>query len=282
MSELCKNCQYEIALNFCSNCGQKKSKRIDAKYLKDELQYTLVHTNKGFFYSIKKIVQKPGTTARLFLEGDRVNHYKPIALVFILSGICAFLSSNLFHSDEIISDYYTRKGINMPYDMKAFTHNVMKYYSIMMLLSVPFMAVFSWISFKKWGYNYYENVIINAYFLSLFLVFNIAIMIPFQYVLQGFPELFMTLPSVLSMLALLGMAFWFFIGLYPGKSPGNVILRVLLTFALQFGTLVLLTIIGTIAAIIYFKANNLHPQDILPQVPAAKALFQGIQMYGFR
>ena len=273
MSEICKNCQHEIELNFCSNCGQKKSKRIDAKYLKDELQYTLVHTNKGFFYSIKKIVQRPGQTARLFLEGDRVNHYKPIALVFILSGISAFLTNTLIHPDEIINKYYVAHGINVP-DMTSVTHLILKYYSFMMLLSIPFMAVFSWIAFKKWGDNYYENVIINAYYISLFMVFNIAILMPLQLAIKGNMTLFMFLPSLVSLTAFLGMGFWFFSGLYPDKSIGDVILRVLLMIGLQVVALMLLTIVVTVLAIVYFDAHNIHPRDIMPQQPAAQAFLQ--------
>ncbi len=60
MENNCLNCNHPIIDNFCSNCGQKKFKRIDRKYLIDEVQYLVVHTNKGFFYSIKNILKNPG------------------------------------------------------------------------------------------------------------------------------------------------------------------------------------------------------------------------------
>lgn len=49
MEHICLNCNFVISENFCSNCGQKKFKRIDKKYVTDELQYLLLHTNKGFY-----------------------------------------------------------------------------------------------------------------------------------------------------------------------------------------------------------------------------------------
>jgi hypothetical protein len=49
----CSHCSNPIEVNFCSNCGQKKYKRIDRKYIWDEIQYTLVHVNKGFLYSLE-------------------------------------------------------------------------------------------------------------------------------------------------------------------------------------------------------------------------------------
>lgn len=61
----CRNCNEVIAINFCSNCGQKKYKRIDKNYIWEEIQYTTIHTNKGFLYSLKKIFKNPGATARV-------------------------------------------------------------------------------------------------------------------------------------------------------------------------------------------------------------------------
>jgi len=64
MKEICQNCKNTITDNFCGNCGQKKYKRIDRKYIFDELQYTILHTNKGFFYSIKNIFRNPGKNCK--------------------------------------------------------------------------------------------------------------------------------------------------------------------------------------------------------------------------
>ena len=60
MEDNCKNCGTLITGNFCNNCGQKKYKRIDKKYLIDEFQYTILHTNKGFFYTVKNLFKNPG------------------------------------------------------------------------------------------------------------------------------------------------------------------------------------------------------------------------------
>lgn len=54
MNNTCPNCKNIIHGNFCSDCGQKSYRRIDKEYIWEELQYTLLHTNKGFLYSVKK------------------------------------------------------------------------------------------------------------------------------------------------------------------------------------------------------------------------------------
>lgn len=103
----CLNCGNQITENFCSNCGQKKYKRIDKKYIWDELQYTVFHTNKGLLYSIKTTLKNPGKTAKDFIEGNRVNHYKPILLVFVLSGIATFLTFKVLNFKEIIENFFS-------------------------------------------------------------------------------------------------------------------------------------------------------------------------------
>ena len=91
MAENCKNCNEPIAGNFCSHCGQKKYKRIDKKYIWDEIQYSVLHTNKGLFYSIKSILKNPGKTAREFVVRQNVSvHYNMIIIIMAPFFKCNF------------------------------------------------------------------------------------------------------------------------------------------------------------------------------------------------
>jgi hypothetical protein len=82
MAEQCTHFALTFEGNFCSSCGQKKIKCINRKYLWEEIQYTLLYTNKGLLYSLKKIARNPGKTAREFIEDDQASHYKSILPVF--------------------------------------------------------------------------------------------------------------------------------------------------------------------------------------------------------
>jgi len=250
MAEICKNCSGEIDLNFCSNCGQKKSKRIDAKYLKDEFQYVLVHTNKGFFHSIKKIIKAPGKTALEFIDGNRVNHYKPIALVFVLAGISAFLVNTFVHPIEIYKEYNKLHNIENKAAMIKMFEVMTKYKSLFMLLSIPLVALTSWLAFKKWGFNYFENIVAMAYFMCSILIFDLLVIFPMQLLITTNFDLFMSLIPIVQNLYMIVLCFWFFFQFYPKKDEGDVVLRVLRMF---FYFIVLTIILSVIAGLIYFS-----------------------------
>lgn len=252
MENKCQNCGQIITENFCSNCGQKKYKRIDRKYILEEIQYTFLHTNKGFLYSIKNIIKNPGKTAREFIDGNRVNHYKPILLAFVLSGISAFISYKIIGLNDILREFYSKQHINSQFtnDYISFTSS---YNSIIMLMLVPFFALITKLAFKKWGQNYYEHVVMNAYILSFYTIINIIILYPIIYLLKNNIDLIIPLTSI-SMLTIPFILFWFFKGFYPNKSLKSIIGRILLIilFTIIFFIFIMLTIMigGVIFAMI--------------------------------
>lgn len=254
MTQICKNCQYEIELNFCANCGQKKMKRIDRIYLKDELQYTLLHTNKGFLYSAKMLIKDPGRTTAEFIDGNRVNHYKPILMVFVLAGLHVLLTSFL-PMKEIMTNYYVDSNA-AEYRYNMFLYDkMMKYNSFIMVGIIPVAALCSWIAFKKWGHNFYEHVIINANLLSAMMIVSILVIFPIQLILVPFPMLFVFIPVLLTFGIMICFTFWMFVNIYSQQSPGDVILRVLLFFTV-FGIVLLLM---SVAGLSYLIANGAFP-----------------------
>ena len=148
MAETCLNCANLVTDNFCGNCGQKKYKRIDKKYIWDELQYTVLHTNKGFLYSVKNILKNPGKTAKDFINGNRVNHYKPILLVFVLNGISALIFFKFLNAKESMDVMMPKQTIdsNAMGNMLSF---MASYFSFLIILCIPFFALTTKIAFRK-------------------------------------------------------------------------------------------------------------------------------------
>ncbi len=230
MDNQCQNCQQLITANFCSNCGQKKYKRIDRKYLMDELQYSIIHTNKGFFYSMKNILQNPGKTAREFIDGNRVNHYKPILLTFVLSGVFAFVSFKLIGLNSIMEAYYAKLNLSSDLvgQLMAF---LTSYNSIIMLLLIPFFSLISQFTFRKWGQNYYEHIVMNAYIQAFYTAICILLLSPILYVYRNNLTTFIMVINI-SMFIYPIILVWFYKNFYKDKPLTSIIFKVfwLLTF----------------------------------------------------
>ncbi len=217
----CTNCGHELEHNFCPNCGQMRYRRIDGSYVIAEVLNVLSATT-GLLYSVKKLVRNPGGTAREFIEGHRINHYRPLYLVFILSGINVLITSQLIDMDKVAKNYYTglqSPGSDLSFKVSTF---IMNYYSLFMVLCLPIMAIFTWFAFRKWGQNYYEHIIMNAYFISLYTVVALVVSTPLIYFLRGQTDTIMTV-SFLSNLIILPLLLWFYKGFYSEK-PFDVVL----------------------------------------------------------
>ena len=252
MEYTCQNCNNIIIENFCGNCGQKKFKRIDKKYVLDEVQYSLIHTNKGFLYSAKKIIKNPGKTAHEFIYGNRVNHYKPLLLVFLLSGISTFISIKIIGLDKIMTNYYTAQHMNtkLMNDIQAIMSS---YNSIIMLMLIPIISIFTKLALRKWGQNYYEHIIMNAYALSFYIFLSIFFLYPIMFLFRTNVNAYAIFTG-LTMLTLPLISIWFYKGFYPDKSLKTIIIKVLLIVGLIILAYILFIIIaaviGLIAAII--------------------------------
>ncbi len=248
---LCPNCNDEIIKNFCSNCGQKKFKRIDKKYIWEEIQYTTIHTNKGLLYTLKNLVVNPGKTARQFIDGCRVNHYKPILLVFLLSGISTFISVKFLNFNEVLKKQYESQQMNAEL-ANEIVHFVTSYNSLIMLAMVPVFACFTKIGFFRWGHNYYEHIVINAYFLSFYIVLIMIFVYPIMYFVKDNPVLYGQMSQYFMLLVPI-LLFWFFSGFYPERSKKSVFWSVLLTLIvtiLGFGVIMVISVIvGIVVAI---------------------------------
>jgi hypothetical protein len=242
--EHCINCNQMMAVNFCSHCGQKKYARIDKKYIWDEAQYTFLHLNKGFLYSVKQIIKNPGKKAKDYLDGKRVNHYKPLLLAFVLSGISAFLSYKILGLREDLSTINAQAS--RADNFASIAQNVVShYYSIIMLVLVPFFAITTYVSFKREGHNYFEHIVLNAYVLSYYTIMGIVIILPLLFIIKKFRLSGYILLSNFIILVVPFILFWFFKSVYKNRKASYIATRVALVSALTLlGFFALVTVIG--------------------------------------
>jgi len=242
METTCINCDATVALQYCPSCGQKKYRRIDKKYLVEEIQYTLLHVNKGFLYSVKSLLRNPGKTAREYIEGIRVNHYKPIMLAFVTTGFYAFISMNLFdHSAfdvQSVSDDMQRTALYT----KEQEYFLLRYWSSFTLALIPLFAILTRFFFRTREENYYEHIVMNAYLQSHLNMLYVIILVPVAFFFQSAPS-FVLNWSMTKLFIYPFVFVWFFKTYYPDLKLSVIIGKVLMIFLI-----VVLVVLAVIVA----------------------------------
>ena len=252
--DLCKNCQHPFEGNFCSNCGQKtNTKRLDFEFVKDELKYTFFHINKGLLYTAKQLFIRPAATIVEFIDGKRIQHYKPILLVFVLAGIEGLLSHYL-NLEKVLKNLSNKEAKYSAINTQIFDW-ISNHTTFLELATVPLISLCSWLAFKKWGYNYVENIIINCFAAAQRLIIGI-VFFPITFSLSS-TKYFMLTNGFLTLITY-GFTIYVYSKIYNKQVLGNVILRIVLfVFLLLMAFIIITTLIGFGYAFYLVKTGQL-------------------------
>ncbi|MEQ8704406.1 MAG: DUF3667 domain-containing protein [Phaeodactylibacter sp.] len=151
---------------------QDAPERITLRYLINEL-LLIANLEKGFGYTVKRLLLRPGQAVEEFLEVDRKRMMKPFPMLVLLVTIATFLSLRLLPLGEPLwQDFSEDGGANLlpPFLWEAFhllTIGMQKYFNLLFVLSLPGQAVGSYLLFRKSRYNFAEHLVINTYLFSI-------------------------------------------------------------------------------------------------------------------
>lgn len=158
----CNNCNIAVTQNYCTNCGQPKSlKRIDGKYIIHEIEHVL-HFERGILYTIRELLIKPGENVRHFISDNRTRLVKPIIFIIVTSLIYT-LVNHFFH----IEDGYMKFEGNTKSTVGLIFKWVQEHYGYANIIMGIFIAFWAKIFFKKYGYNFFEILILLCFVMGM-------------------------------------------------------------------------------------------------------------------
>ncbi|MDR1055043.1 MAG: DUF3667 domain-containing protein [Prevotellaceae bacterium] len=259
-SVICKNCSKPVKNNFCDVCGQaSNTKRINSVYLLSQIQ-SVFNIDRGFFFTIKELLVRPGETIRNYVEGKRIRYFKPFSFTFLAATIYALLV--LIFGDKIVNlvndgiadsmvDY--TDGEMHDFDPEAYKQTVQQsmevvysYYGAFTLLTVPLYSLATFFLFKKEGYNYAEHMVINAYIVGLQIIICFFAL-PFANSYWGISVYAFAILFTIRM----------YMQVFIKTLKGSRFFRVLLTIVFPYLLILLLSaIVGVVIGIIYFKLKG--------------------------
>lgn len=243
---LCLNCGHAVPDRFCGRCGQDAhhTHRLTLKDMPHDVLHSIWHVDKGILYTLKTMVLRPGPTIRAYLAGKRVDHFRPLSLLFLLTGLYA-----LFHSVLHINMLPPRDP-TMPeavWQMQQIsTSFMMKYLSWCYVAMVPVWALFARWFLRRGGYNYAECLILVA-FITAILNFFSLLYLPVMYSYSGTPHIGKA--SVAFMLPVFGYATWAYGSLlaHTGLSLARRLWCGFMTYLLGYLACVLVIVVTTYA-----------------------------------
>ena len=235
MATTCKNCGNAFDGNYCNNCGQSAHTHdINFKSIMHEIQHSLLHIDKGILYTTKELFLRPGQTIREYLEGKRVQHFKPFAYIFLLSTIFALLTKlshkSTFLTEILIGFNNGKADGNSRSDFGWVEQTVQwmsNHYAYTILFILPIFSFASYLCFYKSKYNYFQHLILNSFIAGLRTAINLIIL-PFTYFVTDIRtnESIDTAKTYLGV----GLTIWIFYQFFNTIKPFKRILLAILTY----------------------------------------------------
>jgi hypothetical protein len=190
---ICKNCGHHFKGNYCPECGQSaKVEPIGLHYFIHDIPHSILHIDKGFFYTLWHLFIHPAKTLRDYLAGKRVKHFRPFAFVVIMSTAATLLTKLCFYLINLRMVKERGRGL----DTTGFWAD---YPALLIFLLIPLLALVTWLFFKRKPYNYWEHFLMNTYLAAYLNIFFVLIRL-FQlirYYINGNEEVSFTIFMVL-------------------------------------------------------------------------------------
>lgn len=151
----CENCDAELSQNYCPNCGQpSKLKRIDKHYFQHEIEH-LFHFERGFLYTVRELVLRPGQTIKEYLHHNRNRLVKPVVFLIVTSLIFTIMAGLL----HVETSFFKYNGDGKVTNAKLIFDWIQGHYGYTNIILGVFVSFWVRIFFLKSGFNFFEIII---------------------------------------------------------------------------------------------------------------------------
>jgi len=156
---VCKGCQQPGTGKYCSQCGESlQTKRISLSNLFHEVIHFFTHLDKGIGHTLSQLFLRPGHMQREYIDGRRKDHQKPFSFFFLSATVTGL---SLYWINILLKDFYGAGNMKE----SAFFH---QYMIFLLVLSLPYFTLVTWLFFYKAGYNLAEIGVLLLYTMSIF------------------------------------------------------------------------------------------------------------------
>lgn len=153
----CLNCSHDVLENYCPHCGQSiKTRKIDNKTIFVDVPFSLINIDSGFGFTFMQVLMRPVETAKKYIAGKKMNHFRPVSFLLVLTSF-SYLISRLLPSNEI-PEAIDKNGIDMNFAARLVT----EFPQLVVLLSLPVLAFGQFVAFR----NRKESFAVHFYYIT--------------------------------------------------------------------------------------------------------------------
>ena len=123
----------------------------------------MLHADKGIFGFVPKLLTSPGLIALDYVQGRRKKYFNPFQYLILVVGFSVFLITKLKYLEQSATMMNPSK---LPPRVALIQHEILEfmnhYFNLVIFLLIPIFAIMSFLFFKKKGFNYAENVVLQC------------------------------------------------------------------------------------------------------------------------
>ncbi len=193
---ICHTCQNHFHGKYCNNCGEKVYDEKDKSVIHffDDAIHFITHFDGTLFNTLKAMATKPGLLSLDYCNGIRRKYFKPLSLFLLL--VVLYLIFPFFEGLNMRLEFYKRnplyghfaeqkitntlkeKQITFLQLEELFHHKSEKISKVLLVLIIPFTALFFWLfTFKKRKY-FFDQLIFSTEINSIYLLWGF-LLLPF-------------------------------------------------------------------------------------------------------
>lgn len=121
----------------------------------------MLHFEKGFPFTFRELMTRPGNSIREFITEDRSRHMKPVAYL-ILTSLLYTLIAHALHADEI--DNNSPQAAALAHSTYGSLQGwIQTHYGYANILMGGFIALFVSLFFRKYRYNLFEITVLLCF-----------------------------------------------------------------------------------------------------------------------
>ncbi|MFN9076230.1 MAG: DUF3667 domain-containing protein [bacterium] len=161
----CMNCGSNFETPYCGQCGQEAA---SGKITFAELRRTAMRAlslERGWLHTVVDLTLRPGKAVRDYLDGKRVVYIGPVRYAITLNSawiLIMVLASNA--GVRMLGGLELRASADGVGDMQAMIEEFLqRFWTLLMLLSAPVYAGFSWLIFRSRGLSFAEHLTLNLF-----------------------------------------------------------------------------------------------------------------------